>query len=350
MFAQLLGARGIPVHSVTSRVKSRDSYAQKIGDRPSKYKTLDDVTDIVGVRIITYFTDQVEQVAQLVSDEFAVDTHNSVDKRAVMDPDRFGYLSLHFIVALSENRRSLGEYRQFRDLKAEVQVRSILQHAWAEIEHDLGYKSAQQIPRDVRRQFARLAGLLELADSEFVAIRKALSLYGEHVSKELASSSSSTLALDGISIKDFAHQEPIVEELDGAIGTLFNAEVVRNPKSDHGLVQDVEKFHYLGIDTVAQLHDALEVHREDILALASAFLAEEAARDAAGVIGPKHSGPIHEGISLFYLAQILAARGGSVADALAFLERFRIGDPFQTTEEIATELVAFMSKRHGAPT
>jgi ppGpp synthetase/RelA/SpoT-type nucleotidyltranferase len=52
-----------------------------------------------------------------------------------------------------------------------------LQHAWAEIEHDLGYKTALGVPRNVRRQFSRLAGLLEIADTEFASIRDRLSSY-----------------------------------------------------------------------------------------------------------------------------------------------------------------------------
>ena len=56
-------------------------------------------------------------------------------------------------------------------LVAEVQVRTILQHAWAEIEHDIQYKSTIAIPNTIRRRFMALAGLLEIADREFQAIQ-----------------------------------------------------------------------------------------------------------------------------------------------------------------------------------
>ena len=98
------------------------------------------MTDITGVRVITYFADQVDEIAKVMEGEFNIDIKNSIDKRDILDPDRFGYLSLHYvIVSLSSARCALAEYRSFSELKAEVQVRSILQHAWAEIEHDLGY-------------------------------------------------------------------------------------------------------------------------------------------------------------------------------------------------------------------
>jgi putative GTP pyrophosphokinase len=104
-----------------------------------------------------------------------------VDKRTTLDPDRFGYLSLHYVVRLGEGRLSLPEYKEFGEVRFEIQIRSILQHAWAEIEHDLGYKSEHAVPAQLRRRFSRLAGLLELADEEFAAIRHSLTEYTSEV-------------------------------------------------------------------------------------------------------------------------------------------------------------------------
>ena len=74
--------------------------------------------------------------------------------------ERFGYQSVHYLVALKEDRTSLSEYLQYKGLIAEIQVRTILQHAWAEIEHDIQYKSSETIPQPIRRRFMQLAGLL----------------------------------------------------------------------------------------------------------------------------------------------------------------------------------------------
>jgi hypothetical protein len=104
-----------------------------------------------------------------------------VDKRTTLDPDRFGYLSLHYVVSLNEGRLALPEYRNFDNVKFEIQIRSILQHAWAEIEHDLGYRTENAIPAQLRRRFSRLAGLLELADEEFTQIRRTLAEYETEV-------------------------------------------------------------------------------------------------------------------------------------------------------------------------
>jgi ppGpp synthetase/RelA/SpoT-type nucleotidyltranferase len=169
----LLEDSGIQVHGVSSRMKSRDSVLQKIA-RSSESRSVDSLTDLLGIRVVTYFPDEVDSVARLVEREFAVDKGHSVDKRKLLDPDRFGYLSLHYILALGDERLKLAEYRHYRGLRFELQIRSILQHAWAEIEHDLGYKSKAAVPPSARRRFSRLAGLLELADAEFLGIREQL--------------------------------------------------------------------------------------------------------------------------------------------------------------------------------
>ncbi|TMR94372.1 GTP pyrophosphokinase [Nonomuraea basaltis] len=109
-----------------------------------------------------------------------------MDKRKALDPDRFGYLSLHYVASLDTRRAELAEYKRFANNGFEIQIRSILQHAWAEIEHDLGYKSRLGVPSTTRRRFSRLAGLLELADAEFVSIRDELRLYEKRVESDLA--------------------------------------------------------------------------------------------------------------------------------------------------------------------
>ena len=73
-----------------------------------------------------------------LQDQFYIDEKNSVDKRKALGDREFGYLSLHRIAMVSPQRGKLIEYLRFKDEPFEIQIRSILQHAWAEIEHDLG--------------------------------------------------------------------------------------------------------------------------------------------------------------------------------------------------------------------
>ena len=136
----LLKQKGIKAHQIQTRVKNRDSLEKKILAK-QKYEFLDDITDIVGIRIITYFEDEVDKVAKVVEEEFDIDRENSVDKREI-DTDRFGYRSLYYVASLKKSRTILSEYSDFETFKFEFQIRSILQHSWAEIEHDLGYSQS----------------------------------------------------------------------------------------------------------------------------------------------------------------------------------------------------------------
>lgn len=159
-------------HSITFREKDPIKLKEKINKAGKTYLTpLDDITDLAGVRVITYFPSDVDKILPLIKNEFVVDTANSIDKRRASDPSVFGYSSLHLVVSFTEARLKLPEYATFSDMKCEIQVRTILQHAWAEIEHDIVYKSHEDIPFELRRRFASLAGLLEIADREFEALK-----------------------------------------------------------------------------------------------------------------------------------------------------------------------------------
>jgi putative GTP pyrophosphokinase len=117
------------------------------------------------------FPSTVDDLDGLVREQFEI--LEATDKaEQLIQEDRFGYQSVHYIVRLKADRTALPEYRRFEGLVGEIQVRTILQHAWAEIEHDIQYKSIEASPTGIRRRFGALAGLLELADREFQSIQQ----------------------------------------------------------------------------------------------------------------------------------------------------------------------------------
>ncbi len=177
LLKKLIKKSEIKYLSVNSRVKEENRLVDKITRPDKNYSKLSDITDISGVRIITYFEEDVDKIGELIEDQFIIDEANSIDKRKLLDHDRFGYLSNHFVIQLNPERLELDEYKAYKNLKTEIQIRSILQHAWAEIEHDLGYTGKDSIPEKVRRSFSRIASLLEIADIEFIRIRNELSEY-----------------------------------------------------------------------------------------------------------------------------------------------------------------------------
>ena len=174
---QALKAREIKVNSVEARAKDPESLGMKAGT-PSEDKSgepkypspLEDITDLAGIRIITFFPRTIEAIGDCIREELDVLEHMDLS-RTLLEEEAFGYRSEHYLVMLLDSRTSLPEYRPYRGLVAEIQVRTILQHAWAEIEHDIQYKSSITTPDNVRRRFMALAGLLEIADREFQAIQ-----------------------------------------------------------------------------------------------------------------------------------------------------------------------------------
>src|SRR3954453_1709529 len=165
----LLDDAGINYLSITGRTKSVASFAAKAirssGGEPLYADPLTEITDVVGVRVITYLQSDVAAVAQLFADQLTIIHDRALGEETARD-GRFGYASRHLL--LSSDAAP--------ERPASVQVRTVLQHAWAEFEHDIRYKGT--VPKehapDLDRRFTLAAGLLELADREFTIIRDRL--------------------------------------------------------------------------------------------------------------------------------------------------------------------------------
>ena len=204
---------GIVVASIESRIKSEESLAGKLELKGTKYASLKDITDIFGVRIITFYVDDVDKVASVVDRLFDVDWENSVDKRKLHEIDSFGYLSLHYICSVPDC-----PYR------FEIQMRTILQHAWANMNHDTGYKSGVEVPRDYLRDMNRLAGMLELIDEQFSRIRTEINNYRRNVQSLVASGRLEEVPLDGDSYRSYLKLGPF-DKLNRRIASVNQAEI-----------------------------------------------------------------------------------------------------------------------------
>ncbi|MDJ1481728.1 hypothetical protein QNI16_14605 [Cytophagaceae bacterium YF14B1] len=172
-------------HLITSRVKAKNSLHNKLKLKGEKYKQIGDIKDIVGMRIITYLQDDIDKIAQKIEEEFEIDRENSPDKSAQVEEtlDRFGYKSRHFVASLSASRLQEPHLSKYKGLQFELQIRTILQHSWATMEHDI-YKGRQIAP-SAKRTFYRIAALLELADIEFVKLKEEIQQYQNRIATEL---------------------------------------------------------------------------------------------------------------------------------------------------------------------
>ncbi|MFE9248698.1 GTP pyrophosphokinase family protein [Streptomyces sp. NPDC007088] len=272
LMRELLLSRGIQIHYVRSRVKAKASTIRKLEDPAKNYTGISDLTDMLGVRIVTYFPDDVDRVADVIEREFEIDEENSIDKRALLDPDRFGYLSLHFIARLKSPRIELAEYTRFKEFVFEVQVRSILQHAWAEIEHDLGYKSSSALPPEIKRRFSRVAGMLEVADDEFQAIRDDLAAHQRKIDRA-AGKNWEGIALDEASIYSLMSRDEGMRSVDRAIAHGLSRSLTRPERSY--AASRLAEIRALGFDTVPEVRSAVLERREEITAFAVAWISDE---------------------------------------------------------------------------
>ncbi len=299
---QLIRERGLKVHDVSWRLKSEASLARKLA-RPDKiYRELSDIMDLIGLRVVTYFEDTIEAVAHLVEENFTVDFEHSVDKRWAKDPQSFGYRSLHYVCQLhAQDQLQCDEGAQ---LPFEIQIRSILQHAWAEIEHDLGYKFPEAIPQPVRRRFSRLAGLLELADEEFVALRRLMEEYEREVAG-VPSQSSGVQNFDVISLRSLV-ENPRVRQLDRSL-----AAVLHTSYSDSLFYPDymIRLFRAAGFKDT----QALLAHLESFAPDASGFMERyfRFTQEAWGFHGQDLEA-FQSGYSLFLLAHAVALKQASL--------------------------------------
>lgn len=282
LLRELLLSKEIKFHYIRSRVKTKISTVRKLGNPAKSYTGIRDLTDMLGVRIVTYFPDDVDHVAGLIRQEFSIDEENSTDKRALLDPDRFGYLSLHFVASLGGGRTQLAEYARFSDVTFEIQIRSILQHAWAEIEHDLGYKSSSAVPVEIRRRFSRIAGLLEVADNEFQEIRNYLDEHQRSL-EEASSRQWRAVAIDQDSVYAFIRKEPAARKLDRQIARSVEMPLVHSNR-DYAASRQ-EELEGAGFETLAEVKSYIEQNSESISNFAHSWISDE----KTGPLWPKGS-------------------------------------------------------------
>ena len=255
----VLREQGVKLNSIEYRVKTEESLIEKLGRKGDKYKDLEDITDLVGLRIITFYSDDVDKVAAIVKNLYVVDWDNSVDKRKLHELTSFGYNSLHYICHLKEGPLS--------GIPFELQMRTALQHVWSSIEHDIGYKGAVKLPPEYRRQFSRLAGMLELADNEFSRLRTTMVDYRRQVNSLVKSGKLDDVPLSTDSFQSFLELRPF-ERLNQRIAAVNQAEVF--PVSLMPFMPILETFR---LQTLGDVQRFIDENSEDAYQLALSQLA-----------------------------------------------------------------------------
>jgi putative GTP pyrophosphokinase len=180
----VLNQKGITYHTITSRAKEVERYREKA----MKYEDpRSQIMDMAGVRIITYIDSDAKRVEEVVKSLFEIKPEFSVDKARELETNKVGYRSIHCIGTLGKNRLALIENAIYADMLFEIQIRTILQHAWAEFEHDRNYKFKGILPDEIKTTLFIVAGNLELLDGTFESISKDIDQYATDVEEKYAS-------------------------------------------------------------------------------------------------------------------------------------------------------------------
>jgi ppGpp synthetase/RelA/SpoT-type nucleotidyltranferase len=336
--ALLAADEELKVHSVTLRIKSRASLADKLARPDRSYASLWSVTDLIGLRVIVYFEDAVDTIGKLLEDNLPIDFAHSIDKRR-RDSASFGYRSLHYVCRVAPDA-SDGSEAPASELPAEasfeVQVRTVLEHAWAEIEHDLGYKAGAAVPSSVQRRLHRLAGLLELADQEFGAIRDDLSDYVRVLPERIASEGDSVL-LDRLSLGALLDCTE-VRDLDRVIAVALEKELGEAPFFPDYLLKMLASS---GIRSVGEARAGIARHAPLITSMVTPYFAFAW---QTWQLSPDQMARIFRGYSLFFLAhaEVLAgpALGIGKVERLARLYReLDYPDDERAAQRVASKLV-----------
>ena len=236
LIGNVLNDEGIEFLSINGRTKDKKATLEKI-NRKSYSDPERQLTDLTGIRVITYLDHQVRAISD-IRETFEVDAENSMDRSQILGSDKVGYRSVHFVCSLGSDRKNIREYKDLCDLKFEIQIRTVLQHAWAELTHDRSYKFSGVLPTALHRKLNLHAGILEIVDAAFDEIALSVDSYA----KNLHDDSGTELLqeeLNSISIKEF------VQQLQKRSGLIFDNVVI-----DSDLINELEKF---GVSRISDL-------------------------------------------------------------------------------------------------
>jgi len=294
----ILKVEEIAIHSVQARVKSREKLRYKYCKSDKDYKCLGDISDLIGLRIITFYSDKLDVIAAIIAREF--EQRAPLEDKRVGDLDSFGYSAIHMDCAYSPERKRSTEYRRYANARFEIQITTILGHAWAEMHHPW-YDEFNSPPEEVRR-FHRLAAVLELAEQEFLDIRRKKEQRELSASVRVAAKTPGT-PITPESLKALIEQSELVIDLDRKLLTIQGGDNLAEPKATI-LSSMATLVNAVGIDTIQALEDQLRDRGNGVIEFV-------AGRRVTSKSGEAKAGPVlPKGLCILQLTVFLASTLG----------------------------------------
>lgn len=158
------------------RIKDEDSIIAKAFYRGKNYlDPYNDITDKVGIRFVVLTETQIKIIKDIIenTEEWSYSEDVDYEKSIEEKPELFTYKSVHYIVR-NKKEISYNDILIKRDTPCEIQIRTLLQHAYAELSHDTVYKKEREIDPVVKRRMARSMALIETTDQLFVEVQELL--------------------------------------------------------------------------------------------------------------------------------------------------------------------------------
>lgn len=241
---------GVPIES---RFKTWTSLAEKLDRKQISLKSIIDLQDLVGVRIILLFSSDIKKVIQLIENSFEIISREDTSNR--LGDSEFGYQSQHYIIRLPKNWLSVPTLSGLGDFTVELQLRTLAQHIWAAASHKLQYKQESGVPRPLRRTINRVSALLEIVDLEFERVLEERKAY----------------------LEDEPNREQQNEPLNVDSVAMILGEVYPsiNKKQDEPYADLLLDFSRLGVKTPEQLRTIITKHLKESLAADKARAKQE---------------------------------------------------------------------------
>lgn len=233
---------GFPIQQ---RTKDWSSIENKL--KTLKVESILDIQDLCGLRFVLLFKRDIEKVKSLLSGNFKIlkeyDTHERLNS------DQFGYASFHMIIKMPDKWFDIPTLKGFKNLKAEIQIRTLSQHTWAAASHALQYKSEDNVPKSILRAIYRVSAILEIVDIEFERFLEEREIY----IKELHALSSEQMNKIKLNVDSL---EKVLDE-----NLPLQNKTTEEPYSD--LLQELK---FYNIDHPKQLVALIKKHRDYMLA------------------------------------------------------------------------------------
>lgn len=347
---EIIGVSKLDAYQISGRVKGRNSITKKI--LTQKNETIlspKEIPDLIGIRIITHYSSEIPKIVKVIAQNFSILDNYDPQFILGVDPAYLGYPVHRIILELSPNRRQLIEYERYVGFKIELQICTLMQHAWEHTERGLGYLN-KPFPKEKLREFRHLAYLLELYDEELSAIRDFLkpmewqaesAIDGDNQSAdslenqatpikiadteeidsgklesldesvlEKITLSHDDLPIDAKIFENFILTSELVRYLDRSISVLYDIRLAYDKNSADILIQAVQTLP--AIRTTSDLEKLLLKECRTVFKMSQSLLGSKI-RDNEYLI---------KGVSVFLLLYLLVAKQGDLGHLRHYLEKF----------------------------